>query len=153
MVIEILQAYVSSIRADHRHQGRLVHNLRSALENAARSKWSKASTAQIVDYLAVLRDHLAVHFAREEEGGYLEEALVHSPELQPEANRLMDEHPHLLTQFDALLGTARAKAGEPAPWPALAKELNAVIRELVTHELDENKLLQDAFAADLYLDE
>ena len=35
MVIEILQAYVSSIRADHRHQGRLVHNLRSALQNAS----------------------------------------------------------------------------------------------------------------------
>lgn len=153
MVIEILQAYVSSIRADHRHQGRLVHNLRCALENAARLKWSKASIAQIVDCVAILRDHLATHFAREEEGGYLEEALVHSPGFQSEANHLMDEHPQLLTRFDVLLEMAKAKADEPARWLAMAKEVNEAINQLLRHELDENKLLQDAFTADLYLDE
>ena len=153
MVIEILQAYVSSICADHRHQGRLVHNLRCALENAPRLKWSKGSTAQIVYCLAMLRDHLATHFAREEEGGYLEEALVHSPVFQSEANRLMDEHPQLLKRFDALLEMAKAEADEPARWPAIAKEVNEAVNQLLTHELDENKLLQGAFTADLYLDE
>ena len=153
MVAECLQAYVASIRADHRHQGSLVHHLRSALASGAVSNWNQASVQQIIISLDALLAHLGYHFAREEEGGYLEEALVHAPRFQARASQLMAEHPSLLKQFAALVTTAKNTSQQKAPWPSVANDLNKAIDELVGHELRENQLLQEAFAADLNLDE
>ena len=153
MVAESLQAYVASVRADHRHQGSLVHQVHSALASGANANWSKASVQQIVIALDALHRHLGHHFAREEEGGYLEEALVHAPRLQSRASQLMAEHPTLLTQFGDLVEAAKSPKQDAAQWPSLASDLNKVIGDLVRHERGENQLLQDAFAADLNLDE
>ena len=153
MVVESLQAYVASVRADHRHQGSLVHHVRSALASGAKSNWDQASVQQILASLDELHQHLGQHFAREEEGGYLEEALVHAPRLKDQAAQLMAEHPQLLKRFGDLLTAAKNGKQEQPQWPLLASDLNKAIDELVKHEMGENQLLQDAFAADLNLDE
>lgn len=153
MVAEILQAYVASVRADHRHQGSLVHHLRSALARGAESSWDQASVKQILTSLDELHQHLKHHFAREEEGGYLEEALVHASRLQSQAAQLMAQHPPLLKKFGDLIAAAKSWKQGQSQWPLLARDLNKAIDELVGHEMGENQLLQEAFAADLNLDE
>jgi len=153
MVVESLHAYVAAVRADHRHQGSLVHHVRSALASGASSNWDQASVQQILASLDEIHQHLEQHFAREEEGGYLEEALVHAPRLKSQAAELMAEHPLLLKKFGELVAAAKSgKKGQPQ-WPLLASDLSKAIDELVRHEMGENQLLQDAFAADLNLDE
>ena len=153
MVVESLQAYVASVRADHRHQGSLVHHVRTALASGAESYWDQASVQRLLTSLNELHQHLAQHFAREEEGGYLEEALVHAPRLKDQAAQLMAEHPPLLKKFGDLVAAAQSGKPEQSKWPSLASDLKKAIDELVKHEMGENQLLQDAFAADLNLDE
>lgn len=131
----------------------LVSHLRSAVVSGAGSNWNQASVQQIFTCLDALHQHLGRHFAREEEGGYLEEALVHAPRFQARASELMAEHSLLLERFGSLVATARGAVGKPAVWPGIAKDLNEAIEELVRHELEENRLLQESFAANLDLDQ
>jgi len=152
MVVESLEAYVASVRADHRHQGSLVHHVNAALANGAGSNWNQTSVDEIITSLDALHEHLGHHFSREEEGGYLEEALVHAPRLQTRASQLMAEHPPLLKQFGDLVAAAKRRKDDKAQWPSLAKDLTKAIDDLVKHELRENQLLQEAFATDLNLD-
>jgi len=153
MVMESLEAYVAAVRADHHHQGSLVHGVRAALASGAGSNWSEPSVKAVVKHLEVLQKHLQEHFAREEEGGYLEEALVHAPRLKTEAKRLLAEHPQLLKRFAAAVAAAGSSRTTHAQWPSLAKQLNDAVDALVAHELGENRLLQQAFTTNLDLDE
>ncbi len=91
------------------------------------------------------------HFAQEEQGGYLEEALSYAPRLGPQAAKLERQHPQLLARMDDVCDTAHKRGSEPVAWPAILDGARAAIKELMAHESGENQIIQKAFNTDLGL--
>jgi len=77
MTDETHQAYVAAFGAEHHELRHLVHALHEALREER--PWSHEAATEAVELLAALHTHLEHHFAQEEDGGYLEEALNLAP--------------------------------------------------------------------------
>ncbi len=143
MTDEIYQAYVTAFGAEHHELRRLVHALDQALRKER--PWSRGAATKAVELLAELHAHLEHHFAQEEEGGYLEEALTLAPRFSTEAAELLRQHPQMLDKMRLVRKTADRAVRERAAWPQLKQELHELIKGLTAHEGSENKIVQQAF--------
>lgn len=151
MAEESSSAYIKALKAEHRELGQLVRAVDVALAAAADQGWKGQRTSHVVEQLVTLCDFMRDHFAQEEEGGYLEEALSHAPRLGPQAARLLHQHPQLLARIGDVCDLARKRHDDPSAWPAIHENAHAAIKELLAHETGENQLVQQAFNADLGL--
>lgn len=137
---------------EHRELNRSVHELERCFALAP-LEVTPQSCRDAAAQLQRLRDYLAAHFAQEEEGGYLEEALSRVPRLGPQAAVLERQHAPLLARLDALV----RRAGEPrlvvADWPKLAADFRDFVQCLLEHETAENRIVQAACNRDLDLDD
>lgn len=150
--------YLAALKVEHRELAQLVRTVEGAFSAAADQGWKGERTLQVVERLAAVRDFMRDHFAREEEGGYLDEAISHAPRLGPEAARLERQHPQLLGKIndaydEALKQHSSPREGDPFAWPTIQETTHAVLKELLTHEAGENQLLMQAFNADPRLTE
>jgi len=139
---------VNHVMAEHNELFRRVTDLRSRLAGAAPTP---AVVAATVADLAELRRHLATHFAREEEGGLLEESVARLPRLAAAAGGVLRQHPGLLGRLDALV--ARLAAGNAGAWTAGAADFAAFAAALHDHERAENAVFQEGHVEDLDLDD
>lgn len=146
------QPYIDHLLTEHRRLNAL---LRQAHANIVQSGGPDrdASLADVAAILRQVRAELASHFAEEEAGGCMEEAVSRCPGLSAEAERIEAEHPPLLVEFDRLI--AQAEAGEPTVESRLALEkmFDDLCRQLHAHEAAENALLRQGFGANLNGDE
>lgn len=104
----------------------------------ARAAWA----ADLASSLAGLRPLLRAHFASEEQGGGLFEAIRAAlPETARACEQLLGEHAGLLDRLDRL--TARVQAGTPAEeaWRSLLAEVRSLCHDLARHEERENEFL------------
>jgi hypothetical protein len=91
--------------------------------------------------LAVLRQH----FAAEEEGGYMSEALRNRPDLGAQAERIRAQHQQILLALEAAVAaSARATATT-----ILEQTVVGLIQSLRDHESAERRLVEDAILQDL----
>ena len=99
--------------------------------------------------LGELGDRLVKHFAMEEAGGYLSEAILHAPRLVSRANDLLDQHPKMWAAAQQLREAANRPENIAAWWDATALRFQEFVAELNTHERDEDRLVQDAYSLDV----
>lgn len=142
-------AYLDAMQAEHREVGKLIHAVEAAFATAALQGWKGSGTSQVVEPLIALRDFMRGHFAQEEEGGYLEEALSHAPRLCVQASQLERQHPQLLAKISDACDLAGKRRDDPSVWPSIQEDARAAIKELLAHEAGENQLVQQAFNTDL----
>jgi len=135
---------------EHRELNRCVHELEQCFALAP-LEVTPQSCREATERLQKLRDHLAAHFAQEEEGGYLEEALSRVPRLGPQAAVLERQHAPLLARLDAILDEFRQPRHTVEHWPRLAAEFRGFVRSLLEHEVAENRIVQAACNRDLDL--
>ncbi len=127
----------------------MVHTLDVALAKARAEAWPRPATDDLVGRLEHLAGHLTAHFAREEEGGLLEEATAEAPRFGLEAQALLEEHVQLLARVRNLVAMGRGNCQAPAAsWQEFAEGLAGTTRQLLAHEGRENALLQKAFNVD-----
>jgi len=138
---------VNHVMAEHNELFRRVTDLRTRLAGAAPTP---AVVAATVADLAELRRHLATHFAREEEGGLLEESVARLPRLAAAAGDVLREHPGLLARLDALV--ARLAAGKAHAWGEAAADFEVFATALRDHERAENAVFQEGHVEDLGLE-
>ena len=100
-----------------------------------------ATPAALERPLTRLRDHVAEHFQFEERNGYMAPVLEREPFQERAAQELHQQHRELLRSLDDLLAEARA-AGPGADFGARLKAWGKALRR---HEMEENRLFQDAF--------
>jgi hypothetical protein len=143
MTDETQRAYVAAFGAEHHELRHLVQTLHETLRDDC--PWSREAATEAIKYLGALNAHLEHHFAQEEAGGYLEEALTIAPRFSAEAAELLRQHPRMLETTRQVRGTAGRAAVEPAVWPHLRRELQELIKGLMAHEFAENKIIQQAF--------
>ncbi len=131
--------------AQHRELHDLLVEARGAFESPPR----EAELAR--GRLERLREHLARHFAQEEEGGFLEESLVRMPRLAAAARDVVAEHPVLLADLDRLLERLAARDIESDSWRQAGHDFEAFASRLLAHERNENAVVQDGYNEDLGL--
>lgn len=131
------------IVADHHALRRESSELLVLAEHAR--ELDHAVRATLVERLGRLCERLRVHFALEEDGGYLSEVVVRRPGLQVRVVRLQRQHGTILAEGAAL---ARLLLSMPPPHDARGRVIR-LLESLREHELAEHDLLHEALVADL----
>lgn len=137
-------SYVNHIVAQHRRLHAMLRLMRNAIGQSVQPD-ELPSFAEIVRILARLREELEHHFAEEEAGGCLDEAVSRCPSLSAEAKRIAAEHQEILAQVDGLTEQAGTLAPTPRNQLEIQQAFDRLYRRLQRHEAAENRLLAQGF--------
>ena len=107
------------------------------------------SQSELLQLIAEAEHLLPAHFAFEEAGGYLCDALAVAPRLSKRAAHLHRDHREFAARFALLAASAREPQKTDASWELLVIAIQEFTEELRLHELEENRLIQEAFVDDL----
>lgn len=107
----------------------------------------------IIDQLSALRDELSRHFAEEEDGGCIEEAVCRCPSMSREAQQLELQHETLLDQLEQLIVRHRLTTMNVECIDSVKQEFEEFSQQLHAHEAAENSILQHAFGGSFGIDE
>jgi hypothetical protein len=146
------QCYVEHLIAEHRRLHRMLRLAQAAIV-ASGGPDRDATCADIVRVLRQVREELEHHFAQEESGGCLDEAVSRCPGLSPEAKRIELEHPQLLENVDRLIAQALDCNQSLENRLCLERGFDDLCRQLDAHEGAENALLRKGFGANVNGDE
>jgi iron-sulfur cluster repair protein YtfE (RIC family) len=137
------------VLAEHRDLFNLMHSVQSAFAAAGppTAEWR----AHVAESLHDLRDHLGDHFAQEEQGGFLEEAMTRVPRLSSAVRSIVAQHPALLTELDRVIETLGIVTAGADSWPRAAQAFEAFANRMTAHERSENAVVQEGYNEDLGL--
>ena len=138
------RTFVNHIAAEHRRLHTMLRQMRSAIIESVQPD-ETPSFAVIAGILARLRQELKEHFAEEEAGGCLDEAVSRCPGLSAEAKRIEAEHPEILGLIDRLSEQAGSSPPTPQNQLAMQRAFDQLYEQLRAHEAAENKLLAQGF--------
>jgi len=142
------RCYVDHLISEHRRLHRMLHMAQHAIVGASGPD-QDATSADIVKVLRQVRDELEHHFAQEEGGGCLDEAVSLCPTLSAESRRIEAEHPQLLTAIDRLIAQALDSDQSLQKRLELGIGFQVLCRQLDAHEGAENALLRRAFGVNV----
>lgn len=137
------------VLGEHRELHAAINAVRCLLEKGADSP--DACIDELVSALNALRSHLADHFAKEERGGFLEESVARMPRLSKSVAVIMADHPRLLEEIDALIESIPTTSMPPEAWRSCGEGFSRFAGHLVTHERNENAVVQEGYNEDLGL--
>jgi iron-sulfur cluster repair protein YtfE (RIC family) len=100
-------------------------------------------------HLATVEQLVVAHFAREEGGGHLEDALKAAPRYHNHAQRLREEHGELLRELRAIRELAEQAETSPEGWAAVYRAYDAFAEHLQAHDEAENEIMARAVLEDL----
>ena len=106
----------------------------------------RLSIQDLINSLCHLRAELAHHFAEEEAGGCVEEAVSHAPRLGREAADVEREDPELLRLIDSLIGQLHAK---PQAMNKIETDFREMINRIYRHEAAESRIVGEGFGMDV----
>jgi hypothetical protein len=138
-------AYIVHLFHVHDRLDHLLREIGKEVANLNQAGQPEDSFAQVGQRLADLRQQLQAHFAEEEAGGCLEEAVSRCPRLGVDSNAILAEHPLLDQMLEQLLVQTRNSTAPPAD---VQKDFQVFAERLRAHESAENRLLQMAFGAE-----
>jgi hypothetical protein len=141
---EECRPYVAHLIAEHRRLHAMLHQARAAIVHSGGPD-RDASVDDIVRVLRHIRSELAHHFAEEEAGGCMDEAVSCCPRLSAEVKRIEAEHPELLLEIDRLIAQALDTKPSVAHVVALERGFDHLCQQLCAHEAAENGILRQAF--------
>ncbi|MCE9606383.1 MAG: hemerythrin domain-containing protein [Planctomycetia bacterium] len=144
--------YYTQAVSEHRELHTAIERIHRILDETREVDASTARIAELTEFVSALRDRLARHFEQEENGGYLEEAIVRVPQIAPQAAILQRQHGEFLAAADEMLDHARAADAAPLVWANLKADYALFAKRLNAHEAAENSLLSRAFNEDSGLD-
>lgn len=139
------------VLAEHRDLFHLLLSVRSALANAGPPTPDRRS--EVLDSMHHLRDHLADHFAKEEQGGFLEEAVARIPRLSAAVQSILGQHPLLLANLDRVIEDLEASPADSGAWARANHDFEAFSARMTAHERSENAVVQSGYNEDLGLTE
>jgi hypothetical protein len=134
---------LANLAKEHRELANALADVERALKRHDRAQ------RLVEKQLSRLAEFVESHFAWEESGGYLIDALTRAPLLTNKADRLLAEHADLLDDAKKLHLLARSGVESQAWWRHVEQDFQRLKSMLLAHELAENKLLQQAYKGDL----
>jgi hypothetical protein len=109
---------------------------------------SEIAAEEMASLLHELRNALTVHFSNEESDGFFGEITARAPRVANRADQLRLEHEQFLQKATELCQLAKA-SGSPMAWRELCSRCHEFIKQLMHHESEENKLLQEVYQRDI----
>jgi hypothetical protein len=144
--------------AEHRDLFHLMHSVQSGFATGALpGPPSPEHRADVLESLHHLREHLGDHFAQEELGGFLEEAVTRMPRLSAAVRSIVAQHPALLAELDGVIEelTIVEKSGGfaagAASWSGAVHAFETFAAHMAAHERSENTVVQEGYNEDLGL--
>lgn len=138
-------AYAEHMHHEHRRLNRLLLEIGRDFGRLDSPLRPPELLTHLSERIADLRQQLQAHYAEEEAGGCLEEAVTRCPSLACDCQAIVAEHPLL----DRMLGDLLAKTRDATARPA---EQQQAWRDFYTkiqlHDAAETRLLQTAFGAE-----
>jgi len=137
---ELGRAYVIQLESEHDR----LHKTADRIEGDWRTylhRKTAANSEQLLSDLRSLRAELGMHFAAEEAGGCLDEAISHQPCAGRKADLLEHEHPVLLAELDSVIERLQLAPEQSA---RLHKEFQSFVQRLKSHEQAEMLLVATA---------
>ena len=136
---------------EHAELRHLIETVKQRIDTARNTK-ARDTDRDLIQAIKQLCDHVEEHFQREENGGWLEEAVVRAPHLARRLGRLERQHKPLCQRVQRLVAAAEAgKQGDK--WLNEFEEKFAKFgRQLLAHETCEERVLQKGFNDDLEID-
>ena len=138
--------YIDHLVAEHRRLHGMLRRIRASLVSSVGSD-DDPSFAQVARILRGLREELEHHFAQEEAGGCLDEAVSRCPRLSAEARRIEAEHPELLAEIDRLIAQAATQEPTGQNQVGLQRAFDDLFQRLRAHEKAETELLRQGFGS------
>jgi hypothetical protein len=134
--------FLNQALAEHRHLHEQVCEILHLLE-------AEATSAEqfdlIIARVRAVEEWLQEHFAREEEGGCLEEAISRAPAFAAQAAALHREHAQFVLMIDRVARHAQEARDWRKRWSELRADFQKFAQKLHAHEQAENELLGRAF--------
>jgi hypothetical protein len=148
---EAARAVVREFETQHERLRLLFASLHWRVSRVVSDPTSGAGRTAVVHLFVELEQRLPEHFAFEERGGYLSDALAIAPRLSKWAAQLAEDHPIFLEQLRELVRDAHEAAADDSrqPWEQIAVRVQKLASALGEHELEENRLVQQAFSEDI----
>ena len=141
--------------AEHRDLFHLMHSVQSRFAMAGPP--TPEQRADVLESLHHLREHLSDHFAQEELGGFLEEAVTRMPRLSAAVRSIVAQHPALLTELDGVIeqltiveNSGKSAAGATS-WSGAVHAFETFAAHMAAHERSENTVVQEGYNEDLGL--
>ncbi len=144
-------SYLEQVRAEHYGLEQVLHQLTETMATAQAQQWPASSTRHLVVLLTELINQMECHFAQEEVGGYMEEALSRAPRFSAQVAVLLRQHAEFANELRDLLARSQGGGDNPEFWKQLRAELQALLKRLKAHEAGENRIIEAAFNEDLGL--
>jgi hemerythrin HHE cation binding domain-containing protein len=137
-------AYAEHLHHEHSRLNRLLLEIGHEIDQFGRPNAATGLLKRLEERITDLSSQLKAHFAEEEDGGCLEEAVTRCPSLAAEVRTTLEEH----LVLDRLLYTLLAQLSDPAVTPTdLQKSWHLFYAKIQAHEAAETKILQMAFGA------
>lgn len=147
-----LDPYLEQAVEEHELLHHAVMELKALMESKPPALVDAITMAQAAKLFNDLHDKLQRHFAREEQGGYLEEALARTPRLAPQARLLQKQHAEFSLESLRIVMITRSHKPLPQLWAELQSAFQLFAKRLLAHEAAEDSLLEQAFNEDLGTD-
>ena len=142
-------SYLQSLLVDIAHEHRELQRRLLELRRVVRDKESGRSNAQrltiLSPALADLRKRMQAHFAQEETGEVMEEAVIRIPRLAHDAAKIEREHPELIKRIDAAIRLSESTDPTAEDWEKASDAVEAFVAQMLAHIEAENHLLQQVF--------
>ena len=138
-------AYVEHLQHEHSRLNHLILEIDHEVAALSQAGQLAGAIAHLAQRLVDLRQQLKAHYAEEESGGCLEEAVTRCPSLSGDTRAIVAEHPVL----DQMLAQLVAQTRKPSMSTAeLERDFRTFAEKLHAHEAAENRLLQMAFGTE-----
>lgn len=137
------------VLAEHRELFQLISQAKLAFNDAGRPLAKRREFA--LKTVETLQEHLGEHFAQEEQGGFLEEAVTRVPRLGRRMEEILQQHPPLLAELDSLTEALADSHLTVADWKEIAQQFETFVGHLQAHERSENAVVQEGYNEDLGL--
>jgi iron-sulfur cluster repair protein YtfE (RIC family) len=138
------RCYVDHLIAEHRRLRSLLRQMRAEIAHSVGPD-ELPSFAGVARVLSRLREELEQHFAQEEGGGCLDEAVSRCPRLAGEEKRIEAEHPQILAEIDRLVAQTKTLPPTHPNQLTVQREFDTLCHQLRDHEKAENTLLAQGF--------
>ena len=139
------------VLAQHRELHTLVSRVHERFDDVAAQTAASGQAAALREPLQALRDYLCCHFQQEERGGFLEESLARMPRLASAAKAVLADHPRLLEELDRLIESLPMADISGLQRADLEAGFDRFCQHLLTHERNENAVVQEGYNEDLGL--
>jgi hypothetical protein len=143
---QVSDPFYSKVLAEHRELNSLLVSVEDRLNRALGADPNgNPMWIELTERLKSLRDYLEHHFAEEEEGGVLEEAMCRLPRLCPRAAALERQHGELRKQMARIVEQAERCGCSAERRQAVARDFSRFAYALRAHEAAENCIAEEAF--------